>query len=152
MDENCYSSFSQICSQTVLYSTVELALSCQNEEVIFQIKDEGIGIPAADQQRPFGHFIGVGMSAIYQVLTGASSCKKKLVDIHGGQITVASEGGYHTITLPLSQPESVECLTSLILETDQLVVQIAQVGYLNTVCLFSVLLTVREQSQACSRS
>jgi len=44
-----------------------------------------------------------------------------------------------TITLPLSQPESVGVSTSsLILETDQLVVQIAQaVGYLNTVCLFS---------------
>lgn len=50
-----------------LGSTVDLALECRGGEVIFQIKDRGIGIPAADQQQLFEPFIGVGMSATYQV-------------------------------------------------------------------------------------
>jgi PAS domain S-box-containing protein len=88
-------------------STVDLALSGRDGEVIFQIKDEGIGIPAADQQQLFEPFhrgenvgdipgAGLGLAVV-----------KKLVDIHGGQIAVASEigvGTTFTVTLPLSQP------------------------------------------------
>jgi PAS domain S-box-containing protein len=88
-------------------STVDLALSGRDGEVIFQIKDVGIGIPAADQQQLFEPFhrgenvgdipgAGLGLAVV-----------KKLVDIHGGQIAVASEigvGTTFTVTLPLSQP------------------------------------------------
>lgn len=85
-------------------STVDLTLSCQDGEVIFQIKDQGIGIPAVDQQRLFEPFhrgnnvgdipgTGLGLAVV-----------KKLVDMHLGQISVASEVGVgttFTITLPL---------------------------------------------------
>ena len=86
-------------------STVDLELSCREGNVIFQIKDAGIGIPAPDQQRLFEPFhrgsnvgnvpgTGVGLAVV-----------KKLVDLHGGQIAVASVVGVgttFTVTLPYS--------------------------------------------------
>jgi len=84
--------------------TVDLALSCLDGEVIFQIKDRGIGIPAADQQRLFEPFYrGKNVGDIAGSGLGLAVVKK-LVDIHGGQISVASEVGVgttFTITLPL---------------------------------------------------
>lgn len=85
-------------------STVNLELSCRDGEVIFQIKDVGIGIPTTDRHRLFEPFhrqsnvgdvpgTGLGLAIV-----------KKLVDIHGGQIAVASEvgkGTTFTLTLPL---------------------------------------------------
>ncbi|MBC6430113.1 PAS domain-containing protein [Nostoc sp. HG1] len=98
-------------SNAIKYSpvgtTVDVILSCQDKKIIFQIKDRGIGISAADQQRLFEPFYrgantgdtpgnGLGLALV-----------KKLVDLHGGQITVTSEVGLgttFTITLPLYQP------------------------------------------------
>jgi signal transduction histidine kinase len=91
-------------------STIELKLFCHNQDIIFQIKDEGIGIPIADQLRLFEPFhrgknvgdipgTGLGLSVV-----------KKFVDVHGGQITVASEVGKGTtfrVTLPLNQSMTV---------------------------------------------
>lgn len=85
-------------------STVDLELSCRDGDVIFQIEDAGIGIPAAEQKQLFEPFhrgsnvgdipgTGLGLAII-----------KKLVDIHNGQIALASEVGVgttFTITLPL---------------------------------------------------
>ena len=89
-----------------LDSTVELRLDCQQEEVIFQIKDRGIGISAADRERLFEPFYrgknvgdlpgsGLGLAVV-----------KKLVCIHGGQISVESQVGVGTtfrVVLPFSQ-------------------------------------------------
>ena len=102
-------------------SKVVFALSCRDAEVILQIKDQGIGIPAADQQRLFEPFhrgknvgdipgTGLGLAVV-----------KKLVDIHGGQISVASEVGVgttFTITLPLGKPVEAGASTPLISTTD----------------------------------
>lgn len=85
-------------------SQVDLELSDREGNAIFQIKDTGIGIPAADRQRLFELFhwgsnvgnipgTGVGLAVV-----------NKLVDLHGGQIAVVSEvgkGTIFTITLPL---------------------------------------------------
>jgi PAS domain S-box-containing protein len=87
-------------------STVDVILSCQDKKVIFQIKDRGIGIPKAEQQRLFEPFYraenvgdipgnGLGLALV-----------KKLVDLHNGRITVASEVGVgttFTITLPITE-------------------------------------------------
>lgn len=86
-----------------LGSTVNLAFSYQDGEVIFKIKDQGIGIPVADRQQLFEPFhrgknvgdipgSGLGLAVV-----------KKLVEIHDGQISVASEVGVGTtFTLTLS--------------------------------------------------
>lgn len=84
-------------------STVNLELCCRKGEVIFQIKDRGIGILATDLQRLFEPFnrgrnvgdipgSGLGLAVV-----------KKLVEMHGGQITVTSEVGIgttFTVVLP----------------------------------------------------
>jgi len=85
-------------------STVNLELSCQDGDVIFLLKDAGIGIPDSDQQRLFEPFhrgsnvgnvpgTGLGLAVV-----------KKLVDLHGGQIAVTSVVGVgttFTVKLPL---------------------------------------------------
>ncbi len=85
-------------------SKVELELSCRDGYVIFQVKDQGIGISAADQQQLFEPFhrgknigdvpgTGLGLAVV-----------KRFVDLHGGQISVASVVGVgttFTVTLPL---------------------------------------------------
>jgi PAS domain S-box-containing protein len=87
-------------------STVDLVLSCQDEKVIFQIKDKGIGIPKADQQLLFEAFHRGGNVGDVSGSGLGLAIVKKLVDIHGGQIFVESEVGVgttFTITLPLCQ-------------------------------------------------
>jgi signal transduction histidine kinase len=89
-------------------STVDLELSCQDEKVIFQIKDAGKGISAADHCRLFEPFhrgsnvgdvpgTGLGLAVV-----------KKLVELHCGQIAVASVVGVgttFTVTLPYSRKD-----------------------------------------------
>ncbi len=94
-------------SNAVKYSlqggTIHLKLVCQQEQVIFHIKDEGIGIPDADRERLFEVFhrasnvgtipgTGLGMAII-----------KKAVDLHQGSITFSSsvgKGTTFTVCLP----------------------------------------------------
>ncbi|MCW5315503.1 PAS domain S-box protein [Nostoc sp. KVJ3] len=77
-------------------NTVDFIVSCQGGKVIFEIKDRGIGITDADQQRLFEPFYrgtnvdnlpgnGLGLAIV-----------KNLVDIHGGEITVKSQVGVGT--------------------------------------------------------
>lgn len=84
-------------------SGVELNLSYQNEKVIFQIKDSGIGIPAADRKRLFEPFYrGSNVDNIPGTGLGLSIVKT-LVDLQGGEIAVESqvnEGTTFTVTLP----------------------------------------------------
>jgi PAS domain S-box-containing protein len=87
-------------------STVDLEISCSHGDVIFHVKDTGIGIPIADRQRLFEPFhrgsnvgdvagTGLGLAVV-----------KKLVDLHCGQIAVESVVGVgttFTVTLPYSR-------------------------------------------------
>ena len=106
-----------------LNSKVDLELFCGDGEVIFQIKDRGIGIPAADRQQlsePFhrgrnvGDIQGTGLGL---------SVVKKFVDLHGGKISVASEVGVgttFTVTLPLgNQLVEREETIPLLISVDQ---------------------------------
>ena len=77
-------------------STIDLVLSCQDEKVIFQIKDRGIGIPVADQQRVFKPFHRGGNVGDIPGNGLGLALVKKLVDLHGGQISVVSEVGVGT--------------------------------------------------------
>ncbi|MBE9035819.1 PAS domain-containing sensor histidine kinase [aff. Roholtiella sp. LEGE 12411] len=86
---------------------VDLILSYQDEKVIFQIKDQGIGITPRDQEQLFKPFYrgenvgdipgnGLGLAIV-----------KKLLDLHYSKIDVVSEvgkGTTFTITLFLKQP------------------------------------------------
>jgi PAS domain S-box-containing protein len=84
---------------------VDFIVSCQDGKVIFQIKDRGIGIAPADQERLFEPFYrgknvdnlpgnGLGLAIV-----------KNLVDIHCGEITVKSQVGVGTefaLALPIA--------------------------------------------------
>jgi PAS domain S-box-containing protein len=95
-------------SNAIKYSpqktTIIFGCYCDKKEVIFEVKDEGIGIPTGDQERLFESFhraknvgnipgTGLGLAIV-----------RKSVDLHGGSITVESEPGVGTtfkVILPL---------------------------------------------------
>jgi two-component system, OmpR family, sensor histidine kinase VicK len=84
---------------------VRLICTCGQQEVTFEIQDEGIGIPVEDQQRLFESFhraknvgnipgTGLGLTIV-----------EKAVKLHGGAISFISEVGVGTtfkVTLPLN--------------------------------------------------
>ncbi len=89
-------------------STVTFELCCQGENVIFKVKDAGIGIPVVDQQQIFEAFYrGSNVDSIPGTGLGLSIVKT-LVEIHGGQISVQSEigvGTTFTVMLPNTSRE-----------------------------------------------
>jgi PAS domain S-box-containing protein len=99
--------FTNLLSNAIKYSPrggiIYFEVACQKEIAIFQVKDEGIGIPPEDQTRLFEPFhraknvgnipgTGLGLSIV-----------KRLVELHEGRIMVASQVGFgttFTVTLP----------------------------------------------------
>lgn len=85
-------------------STIQFKLTCQENSVVFQIQDQGIGISDVDQQRLFEPFYrasnvgelpgtGLGLATV-----------KNLVELQGGQINLTSQIGVGTtvvLMLPL---------------------------------------------------
>lgn len=92
-------------------STVNLEVTCQVNEAIFQVKDRGIGIPASDLQNLFEPFHrGSNVDGIPGTGLGLAMVKT-LVDIHGGCISVDSEvntGTTFTIVLPILKNPPIE--------------------------------------------
>jgi signal transduction histidine kinase len=70
------------------------------------VKDEGIGISRADQERVFNKFVDVPKPKWVQKGTGLGLyITKGIVEAHGGQITVESaegRGSTFAFTLPLA--------------------------------------------------
>lgn len=86
-------------------STIDFILSYQDEKVVFQIKDRGIGIPDRDRQQLFKPFHRGGNVGNIPGNGLGLTLVKKLVDLHGGQISVVSEVGVGTtfaIALPVA--------------------------------------------------
>lgn len=87
-------------------STVYFDLNYDDREIVFKIKDEGIGISLEDQKRLFDLFYrGKNVGKIPGTGLGLSIVKQAL-DLHGGKIAVESEVGMgtkFTVTIPLSQ-------------------------------------------------
>lgn len=85
-------------------STVELKVTCQSQEAIFQVKDRGIGIPERDRPQLFEPFHrGSNVDSIPGTGLGLAMVKT-LVELHGGSISVDSEvnaGSTFTIVLPV---------------------------------------------------
>ncbi|MGK7874231.1 MAG: sensor histidine kinase [Xenococcaceae cyanobacterium] len=87
-------------------NAVRFELTCEDNKAIFQIRDQGIGIPKEDQSRlfePFHRATNVG------TLPGTGlglTIVKKAVDLHGGAIAFESEVGIgttFTVILPLKR-------------------------------------------------
>ncbi|WP_392534013.1 scytonemin biosynthesis sensor histidine kinase [Nostoc sp. C117] len=89
-------------------SGIIFELSCENEKLIFQVKDRGIGISVLDQQQIFEPFYrGSNIDRIPGTGLGLSILKT-LVDLHHGQVYVESQVGVgtkFTVMLPLMKSE-----------------------------------------------
>ena len=92
--------FTNLLSNAVKYSepgrVVEFALQRERANIICQVRDRGIGIPAEDQRSLFSAFhraqnvgqrpgTGLGLSIV-----------KRCVEMHGGSITIESQVGEGT--------------------------------------------------------
>ena len=85
--------------------TVRVTLDDAGENLIWRVKDNGVGIPKEDQEHIFERFYRVDKARSRE--TGGTglglSIVRQLVSLHGGTITVASEpgqGSCFTVTLP----------------------------------------------------
>ncbi|MBF2017699.1 MAG: PAS domain S-box protein [Rivularia sp. T60_A2020_040] len=85
---------------------VTLKLECREDNVVFMIKDEGIGIPSVDQQQIFEPFYrGSNIDSIPGTGLGLSIVKT-LADLHGCEISLSSEVGVgttFTLKVPLNK-------------------------------------------------
>lgn len=101
--------FSNLLSNAIKYSpdggNVYFELSCENGEAIFQVKDNGIGIPLADLEVLFESFHRAANVGTIPGNGLGLTMVKKCLDLHGGKIAVTSEvgrGTTFTLTLPLN--------------------------------------------------
>ncbi|NEQ35725.1 MAG: PAS domain S-box protein [Okeania sp. SIO3I5] len=86
-------------------SQVYLKLSYLNNYVIFQVQDEGIGIPEAEQKYLFNSFYRAENAANISGTGLGLTVVKNFVDLHQGHIFVESEvgvGSTFTVILPLN--------------------------------------------------
>lgn len=97
---------SNACKYSPQNSLISLHLDCQDDRVLFSVKDRGLGIPPEEQNNLFQSFhrasnvrdipgTGLGLMIV-----------KKCVELHGGNITVESQidvGTTFNITLPLNR-------------------------------------------------
>ncbi|MGB3208014.1 MAG: sensor histidine kinase, partial [Crinalium sp.] len=94
-------------------STVHLLCDCQEEIVVFEVRDEGIGIPLEDQKHLFETFhrasnvgqipgTGLGLAIV-----------KQSVDLHQGEINIQSQVGAGTtfiVKLPTNCQQQAEAI------------------------------------------
>lgn len=84
---------------------VHFDLVCNQEVATFHVRDQGIGIPKADQAQLFDSFRRASNVGTISGTGLGLAIVKKSVDLHNGEITVASEvevGTTFTVTLPLN--------------------------------------------------
>ena len=89
---------------------ITLSAQVEGDRVVIDVTDTGVGIPPADQARVFQMFtqlehtagrarggLGIGLSLV-----------RTLVELHGGQVTVASQGLGHGATFSVRLPWRTE--------------------------------------------
>lgn len=114
MDRNLlHHILSNLLSNAIKYSPhggkIIFQLTYREHQVIFKIKDQGIGIPVEKQKNLFEAFVrGDNVETISGTGLGLSIVKQ-CVDLHGGTIVCQSKvevGTTFIVTLPYSYPES----------------------------------------------
>ncbi|PZV19248.1 MAG: hybrid sensor histidine kinase/response regulator [Leptolyngbya sp.] len=100
-------------SNAIKYSpqggTVRFSLTCQSGNAIFQVQDQGIGIPLKDQTHLFETFYRCSNVGKIQGTGLGLAIAKKCVDLHRGDIQVTSELGKGTVfavVLPMNPTDS----------------------------------------------
>ncbi len=86
-------------------SAIEVYLKTEENQILFRVRDHGIGIPEADQADLFTSFHRAKNAANIQGTGLGLSIVKNAVNLHGGQVTVESQegsGSTFTVLLPLT--------------------------------------------------
>ncbi len=86
---------------------VELGCVRQGSDLVFSVSDTGIGVPPEDRERIFESFQQgrSGMSGKYQGTGLGLAISRRLVEMHGGRISVESTIGVgSTFTFTIPQP------------------------------------------------
>jgi PAS domain S-box-containing protein len=106
---------SNLLSNAIKYSpadsTVYLDLNYQAEQVVVQVRDQGIGIAPAEQERIFEAFYRATNAESIPGTGLGLSIVKRCVELHGGHISVRSElggGTEFTIVLPIQPISQLE--------------------------------------------
>lgn len=103
---------SNLLSNAIKYSLeggkIELELSSCQDNAIFHVRDQGIGIPLEDQKHLFESFYRA-RNVMNIPGTGLGlAIAKRCIDSHGGKVTVVSQpeiGTIFTVFLPLREPD-----------------------------------------------
>jgi signal transduction histidine kinase len=85
---------------------VDVTARGDDDEVVVSVRDDGIGITAADQARIFEEFQQVRQSQLQEGTGLGLALARRFVELHGGRIWVESEpgqGSTFTFTLPRTQ-------------------------------------------------
>ena len=83
-----------------------IAVDCRREgnDVVFAVADQGVGIPAEEQARVFDRFVSRSGGSRHRGAGLGLPIVKHIVELHGGQVSLASEPGRGTrviIRLPV---------------------------------------------------
>lgn len=84
-------------------STVSLTIRCAEDHIVFQVEDQGIGIPDVDQARLFEAFHRASNAKSIPGTGLGLAIVKQSVEVHGGTINFESHVGVgttFTVTLP----------------------------------------------------
>jgi PAS domain S-box-containing protein len=84
---------------------ISVDLVCEPGGATLRVQDEGIGIPADEQERLFESFYRASNAELIPGVGLGLAIAKKCVELHQGQITIESEPGNgttFTVTLPLT--------------------------------------------------
>ncbi|NBD33206.1 MAG: PAS domain-containing protein [Cyanobacteria bacterium] len=96
-------------------TTIKTRIDCKPNQIILQVKDQGIGIPPEDQSQLFDAFYR-GRNVSNRRGTGLGlSIVKYVVEVHQGEIKVESElgkGSTFTVTFPLERRDDVTGLSN----------------------------------------
>ena len=82
---------SNACKYSPKNSVIDFEVSYQNSEIIFTVRDRGIGIPSQDLPKLFDSFYRASNSEGYQGTGLGLAIVKQYVELHQGNITVESE-------------------------------------------------------------
>lgn len=95
---------------------VEIRQNGTEKDVIFTVQDEGVGIPAKEQQRIFDRFYTGSNGRSGQSNGIGLALARELTTLHHGRLTLKSEpgkGSCFTVALPLDLPPTVSAKENL---------------------------------------
>jgi len=90
---------------------IDVTLRADGEDLVLQVSDTGVGIPAAELPRLFERFHrGVGTAARSREGSGLGlALVRELVALHGGEVSATSEpgaGSTFTVRVPFGEPDA----------------------------------------------